>query len=468
MLSSELISSLSTIGDGILFFLVLYKYIGLYDYRKLLFSGILAGALVNLSYSVYNPFSPGDNLHAVVILFAAGSFVFRITQPKAPLQDFLFIFSVGYFSNITTMILVTLVCALKGITTQELIMSNHGIELTLHILQYIVFLSLGIYVLRVKERIKLISEVGSKIYSIVTIGRIVICTIFILLTVSIDAGTSHLFQTGAFNTVPRSALHSTLALAMIFFLVCFFQLLSYYSMKQELLQHRVRQHELLNERLSTIVDSLCPIKHGIRNRFAVIHALACANANDALAEYVKSCTHDFLPTERLHVQSLCNIENPDLSALLSLYIQKIEALNIVYRMNIDFQCKEIAIRNSDLCTLISILMENAIEASVEMASKAEITIDIRNTNAKFELSIGNYYTAPIAVNQLSRRGYTTKSPGRGHGLWQARGLIGRYSNVTNYFDYHSEWFLQTIVVLSVAHSEIPCPSAMADAVSFSR
>jgi two-component system sensor histidine kinase AgrC len=102
------------------------------------------------------------------------------------------------------------------------------------------------------------------------------------------------------------------------------------------------------------------------------------------------------------------------------------------------------IKISDLCEIIGIFLDNAIEEAT-VADK-EINVDIRDGNGSIEISVSNTCSTPPDMQKLALDGYTTRGTGRGMGLAIAKSIISRYKNILHITTYEDNMFTQTIEI----------------------
>ena len=98
----------------------------------------------------------------------------------------------------------------------------------------------------------------------------------------------------------------------------------------------------------------------------------------------------------------------------------------------------------DLCNIINILLDNAIEAILECDDK-KIFIEINKDNSLI-LSISNEYKNDIDLSKIYDIGYTTKGKGHGYGLSLVRDLVMKNKRITSETEVLTSTFIQTIKV----------------------
>lgn len=100
----------------------------------------------------------------------------------------------------------------------------------------------------------------------------------------------------------------------------------------------------------------------------------------------------------------------------------------------------------DLCKILNIYMDNAIEAA-EQTKKKEVLIQLfLDSKDNFNISITNTYSGSIDETKIGTKGYTTKGDGHGYGLTLANQLLSKHNKMTNTRKITNKTFTQTIVI----------------------
>lgn len=99
----------------------------------------------------------------------------------------------------------------------------------------------------------------------------------------------------------------------------------------------------------------------------------------------------------------------------------------------------------DLCKIIGILLDNAIEAC-KLTNKKEILLEIYEKEDISYISITNTYTGTIYPSLLNQYGYSTKGKGRGYGLYIVSKLLKKHKNLLLNTTFDDLYFTQTIEI----------------------
>lgn len=435
----------TSIGDGLILFYLIYAYTHNTAYTKMIFSGVCAGVVFHGANIIYLPFSLQNCIFCIVTYLLTGWALLKFTQAQTRFRDYLFIFSAVYFSNIGGSIIAILLSIVMGISLVELVDQSPLHMLLVNFWLYSIVLASGLFILRKKDQIQVVSAIGTATYVNISVAAIFFSTLFLSLTTIIDKSTSRSISL-AEDPYHQTLLEPTLTVLMISLLYVFFFILSRYTFRHEILKARLTHQEIITDGLTSVVEELHPLTQDMRNRFEAIHALAASESQDALSEYVESCTENFsLHSEPCHLAA-SRIMHLGLSALISSTLREIQQENIPLDFSTEFHNSLIDMRVSDLCDIMGVFIDNAREASREMGSKAHMRILLSNDDAFFVASIENYYTKPVSVEKIFHKGYSSKGAHRGIGLWHAQLLLQSYPHAAHSCQHKDGYFIQTITI----------------------
>ena len=100
----------------------------------------------------------------------------------------------------------------------------------------------------------------------------------------------------------------------------------------------------------------------------------------------------------------------------------------------------------DLCKVVSIFIDNAIEATCA-SKKREVLIQLfMDSEDKLNISIANTYKGSIDLSKIEMKGYTTKGEGHGYGLSLANELLSKHKFIRNTREIRKNTFVQNLVI----------------------
>ena len=133
-----------------------------------------------------------------------------------------------------------------------------------------------------------------------------------------------------------------------------------------------------------------------------------------------------------------------LKGLLATAFQRAIQNNIKVSQFIDEYFEEMGIQVIDLCRIISIFLDNAIEAAEESNDKVLSFSVIKNENQDTSIIIANSFLVKPQMNLLFQEGFTTKGPGRGLGLTIVQNILKNYEYVTLNTVIDKEFLIQEL------------------------
>ena len=98
----------------------------------------------------------------------------------------------------------------------------------------------------------------------------------------------------------------------------------------------------------------------------------------------------------------------------------------------------------DLCKVVGILIDNAIEASLESEMK-ELHVGIETGDGSASIIIANTCINEPNVNHLFKRGVSTKGKNRGLGLCNVKNILAQYPSVFLQTTVDQNFFFQELV-----------------------
>ena len=102
------------------------------------------------------------------------------------------------------------------------------------------------------------------------------------------------------------------------------------------------------------------------------------------------------------------------------------------------------IKISELCEIVGIFIDNAIEEAAKIETKVDIMV--RKSEDHVEISISNGYASSPDLRLIFEDGYSTKGDNRGMGLAIAKKIIDKYKNILHIASIEDNVFSQTIEI----------------------
>ena len=206
--------------------------------------------------------------------------------------------------------------------------------------------------------------------------------------------------------------------------------LSIYSHQVESLYEEIRsfRHDYIN-----ILTSL---KLGIDNQdIEAIKTVYNGVLRDSGTQFYDS---------KFDIAKLSNIKNDAIKSILSAKLLEAQNRGISISVEIEEPVSNFRIELLDFITVLSVLCDNAIEATIEAISP-RMTVAFMNNDDSLVLIVENSIKSEkVDVNHIFDRGYSSKGEGRGLGLHNVNSVLEKYPKSTITTRSANHLFSQTI------------------------
>lgn len=203
------------------------------------------------------------------------------------------------------------------------------------------------------------------------------------------------------------------------------------------------QQKFYNESLRSTLFDLRRFKHDWINNLAVINSMLQMDKVPELKQYIS----ELISQDSEHGSAeIFNIKNAGLFGIISSKINQAHEKGVRVEFGISGEIENIpGIKISELCEIIGIFLDNAIEESVK--STKSVTVNMQNGNSYIEIAISNSCENKPDLQMISKEGYSTKGDGRGMGLAIAKKIIDKNKNIMHMTKYEDNIFTQIIEIL---------------------
>ncbi|MTK12507.1 MAG: sensor histidine kinase, partial [Clostridiaceae bacterium] len=190
------------------------------------------------------------------------------------------------------------------------------------------------------------------------------------------------------------------------------------------------KHEI--EEYSRIVENMYAetrkFKHDYINMLLPLKEYIDNNDNEALREFFYSNVIDIdkdIKWSDSNIDKLKYVKILGLKAVLSTKLIKAASMNIDIKVDIVEDIQYISMNIMDLCRIIGILMDNAIEAA-KLCEHPKIYICVVNKNGYVAIALQNNFSGekPV-IYKIYQEGFSTKGNGRGLGLYTVKSIIDK-------------------------------------------
>ena len=211
--------------------------------------------------------------------------------------------------------------------------------------------------------------------------------------------------------------------------------------KYDLTMNIVRDYE-------QIIENNKINNHETRNQFRILRNMT---TNRKIIDYIDGILNDTINDSEELLMEVNKIPSGGLKGLIYAKLLCMKESNINYELYVD---KKINIRkmNSisaelmvDICKIIGVFLDNAIEA-VNSLKEKNITIELYTEKNDIVISVTNNFLGVLDTANFAKSGYTTKSIGHGYGLKLVSEILNRNRLLENYKEIYADNFTQNLKI----------------------
>lgn len=217
--------------------------------------------------------------------------------------------------------------------------------------------------------------------------------------------------------------------------------------EMEYLKQCIEFEKQYTNTLNDMLFSLRGFKHDYNNMLQVIDGYILSNDLEGLKKF-----HSQMMSESRKINNITPLnsyikDNPAIYGLILSKISFSEIMNVAFNVSVICKVEVSSIKIYDLCKVLGILLDNAIEAAAESDKKiAELFIRENASKRCLFIEISNSYSGTIDTESIFDDGYTTKKGHTGFGLCEIKRIIAKYKNCKIYTHSLQNSFLQRIEI----------------------
>lgn len=242
---------------------------------------------------------------------------------------------------------------------------------------------------------------------------------------------------------------SILSLSAYFFI-------SMYSLintnKLNVTSQNLEEAQLYNKTLILLHDNMRGFKHDFHNIVQGIGGYIDRKDLDGLEKYYRQLLQDCNRVNNLTALSPTVINNPAIYNVMASKYHRADENGIQINLGIfmDLNDLEHHLKIYEFTRILGILMDNAIEASIECNHKIiHVTFRKEDSRHRYLMVIENtYLNKTIDTEKIFEKSYSTKSKktNSGLGLWEVRQILKRNNNLNLFTTKDDEYFRQQLEI----------------------
>jgi two-component system, LytTR family, sensor histidine kinase AgrC len=203
--------------------------------------------------------------------------------------------------------------------------------------------------------------------------------------------------------------------------------------ERDMLDTQFRQAQTEFASLRQMQQNAAAYRHDMRHHFALLQSLASKKQIEEIKEYLQNAQSDM---DAITPIRFC--ENETVNLILSAFVSKAKKAGIL--LTIDAKLPDsLPLIDTELCSLLSNALENAIQACENIAdsNKRYIKLRVYSKNSKLCIDIRNsYHTEPIFHQGLP----VSKEQGHGFGTKSMAHIVEKHGGVFQ-FSIKDGWFI---------------------------
>ena len=294
----------------------------------------------------------------------------------------------------------------------------------------------GVSCLKIQNRIykKILSIVDSislnKMF--VLLGTIILCSSF-------------LFYISYYNKNNFFSLFVNFMIITVYFIIVIMIIRKENNYNKVYSKYIIADNEL--KEYERIINEYRIVNHENKNQLLLIKGMT---KNKKVNAYID----EIINNKNLYSKSLLNqallLPTGGLRGLIYSKLVVMKEYNINYMLNIDKKVNNRIIKKIsssemiDICQIVGVFLDNAIEAVIELKNK-QIIINIYVDDCLY-IEIINNYTNSMNFNKLDKVGYTTKGTKHGYGLALVSKILNKNKNFSNEREVSKNIFKQKLVI----------------------
>jgi two-component system sensor histidine kinase AgrC len=185
--------------------------------------------------------------------------------------------------------------------------------------------------------------------------------------------------------------------------------------------------KLYNNGMEAMLFELSRFRHNYSNTLAALQGFADSGDYERLKEYIDELCQKQHIAFAENRTALAQIKNGAVAGLLASKMLKAEKSEVVFKLSVNGELNSVKMPLMELCEILGILLDNAVEAAAETAEKY-VRTDIEAAETGTVFRIENSVDKKPDIPRLFEKGYTTKANGSGIGLNIAETLLRKNSS----------------------------------------
>lgn len=197
--------------------------------------------------------------------------------------------------------------------------------------------------------------------------------------------------------------------------------------------------------IDSLVNDFRKLKHSYANTIYSFYGYIEEKDMEGLSSYYSEVVDE---TKKMDSNLLLALQRIKVYAVFGLLWNKIneaESKGIKVGVQVLNEVYEAGMKLTDLCEVLGNYLDNAIEAAAASEAK-KLNISLIDEDGYLTIRIENTFEGTVDVEEIKKKGFSTKGANRGFGLAITGQILSRYSNVLHNTSAHEGIFKQELVI----------------------
>ncbi|KNY30001.1 sensor histidine kinase [Pseudobacteroides cellulosolvens] len=194
----------------------------------------------------------------------------------------------------------------------------------------------------------------------------------------------------------------------------------------EMTKQELEFQKLYNKTLDDLTDNLRGFKHEFNNIISCIQGYLYVDDIKGLRTYVSQIQNEARTMNNMEPLNSYVKDNPAIYGLLLSKLSYSQVKNINFNIRVFSKIDPHNINVLDLCKMLGILLDNALEAAIESDKKyVEFMVKEDHSSNSLIIEISNSFTGNPDIEKIFEKGFSTKGVHKGFGLWELNRIIAK-------------------------------------------
>lgn len=353
------------------------------------------------------------------------------------------LFHSNFFKICLDLTIIILIGMVSDSLAQILIGKIHSNNIYLQVLFFIIFfISLFlVFILMVQKMKKDTDKISFPFISKVIVSLLSCVTVIVLYL--------NIFIPSTYEEMELTKINLIIQLSYMVIILILSVFLIKNIKEENQLKYRQLQQSQFNDYMKSLEQvngDMQKFRHDYLNILTTISGYIAIGDMEELKTYfnkIIKVEHDTL-MKNLLMKNISNLEIIELKGLLMAKLILAIEKNINVQIEIPEKIKSIPMDIIDFSRILGILIDNAIEASVESKHPIIRLAFLQTSQNTVLFVIENSFNGEVNISQIYTTGFSTKNGNRGYGLKNVLEIVNTYSNVLLNTRTENELFIQEL------------------------